>query len=249
MIMYYFCLLAVVAISAYIVIRDKVEYKEFKKAKSAKKRLAFYKSWLVKSYVMLGLPAVLILVLLQETSYIFHPIWSNETTRSLHKELSSQSIWMMVTAVLIGATIGVMLLGIVTYMKTRRTQKISTGAVGDIESLLPRNSAERRYCSLLAIGAGLNEELLYRVAVPVILLGIWPNPTVAIVLSILAFGLMHIYQGIPGVVGATLSGMFLMYLYIITGNIFASILFHIFIDMNGLVIQPLIARYALKNNP
>jgi membrane protease YdiL (CAAX protease family) len=246
--MHYACLLVILVISVYTVIRDKNEYKAFKKVKSPKKRLMFYKGWLRKSYVLIGLPAVVVLLLLQKTNYIFQPIWSNDTTKLAQAEIHNHSAGSTALGVIFGLFLAVAGFGVITYLRSRWSQNVSTVTVGDVQALLPRNAKERWYGLWLSIAAGMNEELLFRVAVPVILLGILPDPKMAIAISIVGFGLMHIYQGVSGVLGATFAGAGLMYMYLITGNVFTSMLLHAFIDTNSIVLQPLIARYAVKNS-
>jgi membrane protease YdiL (CAAX protease family) len=245
--MYYACLFAVIVISAYTIICDKQEYKAFKKVKSPKKRLAFYKGWLRKSYLLIGLPAVVVLLVLQKTHYIFHPIWSNNTTRLAQAEIHNHSAGSTALGVIFGLTVAIAGFGVVTYVRSRWSRQVSTVVAGDVQALLPRNAKERWHGLWLSIAAGINEELLFRVAVPVILIGILPDPMIAIAVSIIGFGLMHIYQGASGVLGATFAGTGLMYMYLITGNIFTSMLLHAFIDTNSIVLQPLIARYAVRD--
>jgi membrane protease YdiL (CAAX protease family) len=244
--MYYFLLLSIVIVCIYVVVRDRTEYIEFKKTKSTKKRIAFYRGWLIKSYLLVGLPGIIVLILLGKTNYLINPIYSNESFRLFQSEISKQSVLTTIGGVVIGMVVGVILMGFVTFMKTRWNNGISTSTIGDVQSLLPRNAHERRYGMLLAIGAGINEEILFRVAVPALLIGILHEPQVAIVVSILAFGLMHIYQGAIGVFGAMFAGAMLMSLYLLTGSIFFSMLIHAFIDMNTLVIQPFIASSSLR---
>jgi len=118
----------------------------------------------------------------------------------------------------------------------RNTEEVPT--IGDVAALLPRNRQELRYGAALSINAGVVEELLFRLAFPAVLFGATASVTVAIVGSVLVFGLLHAYQGVWGVLGATLIGGFLMLLYLASGSILVAIVAHALIDLRSLVLIP-----------
>ena len=235
-----------IVLTVYVVIEDKRDFTEFKQYKTAKKRLTFYKKWLTKSYLLVGLPAIVYLLFTENFRRLNNPFWTNSTIKYLHVEIVEKNPWVLIGGLNIGILVGWILQGMITYKKTRWSNSEKTATIGDVQAILPKNSNERRYGFLLAISAGINEELLFRVAIPLILLSLGLSPLAAGVLSILWFGCMHIYQGIFGVFGASLAGAGLMAMYIVTGSIFAPIIFHASIDLNALIIQPYIAKKSLR---
>ncbi|MBB6186130.1 CPBP family intramembrane glutamic endopeptidase [Rhodanobacter sp. MP7CTX1] len=112
-------------------------------------------------------------------------------------------------------------------------------AVQTMRFMLPVSAKERRYWIMLSLSAGICEELLYRgflmhylsgllaggVALGV--LGAWP------VASTL-FGLAHVYQGVAGVIRATIAGLLLGLIAILTGQLILPILLHALFDLQML---------------
>lgn len=110
--------------------------------------------------------------------------------------------------------------------------------IGDIRSMLPRNRQELRLGALLSINAGVVEELVFRLALPAAIYGASGSAVAAVAGSILLFGVMHLYQGIPGVVGTAVVGAVLMALYVISGTIVVPIVLHAIFDLRSLVLIP-----------
>ena len=114
-------------------------------------------------------------------------------------------------------------------------------AVGTADSpllreLLPRTPAERRVFLLLSMTAGLAEEVAYRgYVIPAL------APLVgtggAAVLGSVAFGVVHGYQGMLGVVRTALVGGLLAWGFLASGSLWPAILAHASIDvLAGLVL-------------
>ena len=104
--------------------------------------------------------------------------------------------------------------------------------VGQVTALIPHTSREHRWFMLVSLTAGICEELLYRRFL-VWLLQAWIGFGWAAVVSVVAFGAGHAYQGKevvrPTVVGAALQG-----LAIITWSILPGIVVHALLDaMSG----------------
>jgi membrane protease YdiL (CAAX protease family) len=103
--------------------------------------------------------------------------------------------------------------------------------------LLPRTAREKGVFGGLSFIAGFGEEIAYRgfaLAWAVQLLG---SPSAAIGLTSLAFGLLHAYQGVVGVVRTGLLGALYAASVVGTGNLWPAILSHIAVDLlAGLVL-------------
>ena len=102
-----------------------------------------------------------------------------------------------------------------------------------IQEMFPRTSQEAREFSALAITAGICEEILYRgylmvyITSAIAIEGVLP----AALLSSLAFGLGHAYQGPKGVLKTGLLGLAMAGLYLLTGSIWPLIVLHAVIDL------------------
>jgi membrane protease YdiL (CAAX protease family) len=105
--------------------------------------------------------------------------------------------------------------------------------------LIPRTADEKRVFAGLSLAAGLGEETAYRgYALSVIqLLG--PGPWLAAVVSSLAFGVLHAYQGSLGIVRTGMIGFILAVPTLLTGSLVPAMIAHTLIDLvAGFVIGP-----------
>lgn len=112
--------------------------------------------------------------------------------------------------------------------------------LGNVQPLIPRNIRELRLAFFLCISSGLGEELFFRILMPISIFEITRNMILSLSLSIVIFGLMHIYQNWTGVLGTTIFGLLSTVIYLVSGNIFLAILLHILLNMRMLVFGPII---------
>jgi len=102
-----------------------------------------------------------------------------------------------------------------------------------VAALLPRTPAERRVFALLALTAGICEELLYRGFGLAALR--WAAPGLGqpalIAVTAVAFGLAHLYQGRMGVALTGLVGAYLAWIAIATGTLVPVMLLHALLDL------------------
>lgn len=104
--------------------------------------------------------------------------------------------------------------------------------LGSLEKMMPRTTGERAIFSVVAVSAGVCEEILYRgflmhLFAPA--LGPWG----AVAASSLVFGLAHAYQGGAGIVKSSVVGLILASSYVISGSIWPAILLHVAVDIQG----------------
>jgi membrane protease YdiL (CAAX protease family) len=218
--------------------REKVEYRRFKRLKSTRKRQRTLGRWLRESFFLFG--SLSVLVLLAAWQYV--PLASADALEWsplawLSRHLSTD----FGRGVAIGLAIAFILLLVVPIILFRdRVEDVT--AVGDIAALLPRNRAELPYGIALSVNAGLVEELLFRLGLPALVFGIIGNGVAAFLIASLLFGLLHVYQGVWGVVGATMLGILFSLIFLLTGSIVVAIVVHILIDLRSLVLIPLVVR-------
>jgi membrane protease YdiL (CAAX protease family) len=142
--------------------------------------------------------------------------------------------------IVIGLVFGFVGLTIAGLVSARRNDPIPT--IGDIAALLPRNRQELRLGAILAINAGVVEELMFRLALPAVVFGATGSAVAAIAGSLLLFGGLHLYQGVAGVVGTTIVGTIMMLLYVVSGTIIVPIVLHALFDLRSLVLIPMAMR-------
>ncbi len=109
---------------------------------------------------------------------------------------------------------------------------------GEIGLLIPESLHGKILWVFVAITAGVCEETAFRGYLMTRLrmlhgLNSWVVPTI---LSSLAFGICHSYQGIPGLIVITTYGLMFSLLYIRTGSLWPCIIAHFFQDFSALFI-------------
>jgi membrane protease YdiL (CAAX protease family) len=101
-----------------------------------------------------------------------------------------------------------------------------------LERMMPRTSGELRAFYGLSLTAGACEELLYR-GFLIWFLGFRFGLIPAAALSALIFGFGHLYQGWRGVLTTGAVGAFLAAVYLLTGSLLASMVFHALMDIHS----------------
>ncbi len=96
--------------------------------------------------------------------------------------------------------------------------------------LAPQSPAEDRRFAMVAVTAGICEEVLYRgllLTMLVTLVGTWP----AVLLTSIIFGLGHAYQGLTGIIKTGLIGVVMALLAVFSGSLFIGIVLHAAVDL------------------
>ena len=109
-------------------------------------------------------------------------------------------------------------------------------------ALLPRTVDERTAFALLAVTAGVCEELIFRGFGIAYVRWLWPGATHfwLIAITSAAFGLAHLYQGVRGVLLTGLVGAVLASLVLATGSLLPAMVIHALIDLRVLALPPLV---------
>ncbi|HEX8290035.1 MAG TPA: type II CAAX endopeptidase family protein [Pyrinomonadaceae bacterium] len=146
----------------------------------------------------------------------------------------------MGNALIAAAAIGSLLGLIVVPMLARFGKNVT---VGDIEALLPRTKNEKLWFIFVALSAGIWEELIFRGYGLRLFESVGFTGFPLLIVTAIVFGLVHIYQGILGVLLTAAMGALFTVIYIQTGSLWWSILAHIFIDLRAL----LLVAFTKKN--
>lgn len=235
---------------AWFAIMDGPEYRRFKILTETRDRQHTYAKWLMKSLIAFGGGALAGLIWLGEQSTLWRfPRPFAPLMKPLRESLAGGQ---GVTDFLLGFAGAVIAGLVVTTLFLRLRGKRSSGkprqiVVGDIQPLFPRNGAERFWCAILSLNAGLSEELFFRLACPLVLVLVFGNALLAFAIATLAFGLMHLYQGITGVIATTVVGAVMSGIYLATGDIWIVVILHAAIDLNGLLLMPYLAQRRTEN--
>lgn len=136
--------------------------------------------------------------------------------------------WLALGLGLVGA--GFMVWQMVSVMKSDEELAKLRSQMGELRALAPVTPKEGRAFALVAVTAGVCEEILYRgilmtVLTPVV--GLWP----AVGLSSVIFGMGHAYQGFSGIVKTTLVGLIMALLTVFSGSLLVAMVLHAVIDL------------------
>lgn len=151
--------------------------------------------------------------------------------------LAGSAGWMLGGAIVAGALIG----GGAARLTRRRLQ------IGRLGAVLPRARAELGWGLLLSLVAAVSEEWFFRLLVPLLVTLVFGSPVVGFAAATLLFGAAHRYQGWAGIVATTLVGALMAYAYVATTSLWVAIALHLFIDVNALVLRPVLTgRISLR---
>jgi uncharacterized protein len=200
-----------------------------------------YRTWLRDSLITFGLTSLVLLSL----AWQYIPLVVSEARAAPWYQAAAERVDLFWVAIGIAAVFVV--LPTVFLLFVGRQDNIP--AIGDIQALIPRNLAEVRLGAALAANAGVMEELVFRLALPAVLLGATGNVWVALIVSVLLFGGLHIYQGVAGVAGTTVIGLVLLALYLASGSILVPIVVHALIDVRSFVLIPLLVLQVHRPKP
>lgn len=219
------------------VMRERREYARFKRLRTTAARVRVLRRWLVESVlVMGGLSAVVLLA----TSELVPAALHDAQARTPLAEIRAFFGTPLGGGIAIGLGIGVVVALVLPLVLLRRTPTEEVPMLGDIGALIPRARRELPYGAGLALSAGVFEELLFRLALPALVFGLWPSGPLAFALAVLLFGGLHLYQGATGVLMATLLGSLFACLYLVSGSILLPIAVHALINLRTLVLMPLL---------
>lgn len=119
---------------------------------------------------------------------------------------------------------------------TRRNLKLrdkTMKAFKGLAFILPITREERAWFVVVAVTAGICEEVLYRGFLIRYLsdfpwhIGLW----IALCVSSIAFGMAHGYQGLYGIIGTALLGTIMAVIFIVTGTLWLPMALHAVIDL------------------
>ena len=218
------------------VTKDRREFQRFKRYHSTERRQEMFRKWLLESFGWFGGASLVVLVLVW--NFIPRMLAQVESWPAMEGFRSLLASSDLVSGLIVGGAIGLLVGALALVFFGRNATDVPT--IGDIHALLPRNRAELKFGWLLSINAGVVEELLFRLAMPALIFGVFGNALFAISVSLVIFGLLHAYQGVGGVIGSFVIGVILMAVFLATGNILWPIIVHAVFDLRSLVLIPVV---------
>jgi membrane protease YdiL (CAAX protease family) len=225
--------------------RDRADYAAFKRFTATQDRQRRYRVWALKSFLLFAGGSLLCLWIVGRIAAIrtlpavFDGLSAKAGSVLPASKLPSPDFLIGFGAAVLGGVVGGAL--IMARMKTTRPMTL-----GDIEPMMPRNWAETAHTAVLALNAGFSEELFFRLLLPLLLTLVFRNAVAAFAIAAVIFGLVHMYQGIVGVLATTVLGVAFTVLYLWTGSLWIAMAVHASFDLLGLVVRPTFTRLLTK---
>ncbi len=149
-------------------------------------------------------------------------------TLGLGDPLEVRAVWVVVVAIA----------GLAAY-HVRSIAKLTSEAleagkaqIGDVAHLLPHTPREHRLFHVVAVTAGVCEELAYRGFVPWLLGAVMPS-WAAITTATAVFAVGHAYQGPTGILKTGVMGGLMVGIVLWSGTLWPAMMLHVIVDLHG----------------
>ncbi|MGB8802513.1 MAG: CPBP family intramembrane glutamic endopeptidase [Candidatus Acidiferrales bacterium] len=110
-------------------------------------------------------------------------------------------------------------------------------SLGQANPLVPRTNGEYPGMILVALTAGVCEEILFRGYVTWYFLAFWPGTRIslalAVIISAILFGFGHIYFGVRQVGVSAVAGLFFSTIVLVAGSLAPAMILHAALDLNS----------------
>lgn len=216
---------------------DLGEYRRFKALSDTISRQRRYRLWIAKAIIAFAAPALVGLALLGRLDALVVIPPEFAAVRALLPRFDGDTSGFL-GGLLGGAAVGGLVVGVLVAVRGRQRLPKPLGNIG---SLIPRNRPEIAHTAALSLAAGVTEELAFRLFLPLLIAVVTGNALLAFAVALTLFGAMHLYQGWIGVVATTCVGLLMTAVYAMTGSLWIAMLLHTLIDLNGLVVRPILA--------
>ncbi len=209
------------------------DYRQFKAADTTEARQAFLRKQLLEG-VLSGVGALLALALKGRLSALIAlPAEFRAAHLALNQPMMAITFWGIFAAFVVLMVAPLFVVGGLTDSQkdVGRARKLMTA-----QPLLARNSRERFWGSLVSVDAGVSEELLFRLLLPLSVFALSGSLVAALATPVMAFGLAHLYQGVGGVIATGLVGGLMLGVYLASGSLWLVVAVHALIDLRGIVL-------------
>ena len=203
-------------------------------------RIASYRRWMCRAPLAFGASALVALVMAGrwDAIAVLPPEFAPLLPAARRIAGFGGNILHLKIAVLAGFAGGAVIgLGIAWWRAHRGKRQLMSGKFA---ALLPRTPGETGWTAALGITAGVVEELFFRLALPLFAARVTGDAMSGMALAIAMFAYAHHYQGWAGVAASALVGVTVAILYLATGQLWFAMLVHALLNLNALVLRPLL---------
>ncbi len=203
-------------------------------------RIASYRRWMRRAPLAFGASALIALLLTGrwDAIAVLPPEFAPLIPVARRLAGFGDNVVHLKIAVLAGFAAGAVIgLGIAWWRAHRGQRQLMSGKFA---ALLPRTPGETGWTAALGITAGMVEELFFRLALPLFVARVTGNALLGLALATALFAYAHRYQGWAGVAASALVGLTVAILYLATGQLWFAMLVHALLNLNALVLRPLL---------
>ncbi|WP_445193856.1 CPBP family intramembrane glutamic endopeptidase [Sphingomonas sp. Tas61C01] len=115
--------------------------------------------------------------------------------------------------------------------------------------LMPRDAGELCWAAALALVSSVVEELFFRLFLPLAVAVTTGSAVAGLVIALAAFAAVHRYQGWRGMAATGAAGAVLAAVYLGSGELWLAIAVHGAINLNALVVRPVVGGVVSRNYP
>ena len=176
------------------------------------------------------------------TSAIFATLSSSAAPSALSTLRSASPVYLLLCTTTAAYFLGAFVASTLSLLSPSVRKRYSK-ALDRLRFLLPVTPPERRAWILISLAAGFCEELLYRGFLFQFLRGhlaFHAMPALALApafaVMTLCFGTSHLYQGLRGILTASIAGLMLGLAALLTGSLWLPMLLHFLIDLQVLAL-------------
>lgn len=232
----------------YIVIAGPRDYRRLASVTDTRKRQAFYRNTLIEG-VVAGVGGGLAILMLKgrlEALSALPPEFA-PAHKIMQEPVIGVAFWGLIAA---GVALW-MAPRLFRVLKPSRTEKSAKSARATFRAVpfFPRNAPERVWVTFLSLNAGVNEELLFRLALPLTVYSASGSLLLALLAPTVAFGLGHIYQGVAGVLNSTILGALLLGVYLASGSLWLAMAVHALLDLISVVVLSWALERRMRHFP
>lgn len=173
-----------------------------------------------------------------EWAFVAALIWISHRHSLSPEELGEKLVNVKFTAIIttiLLAVFAVMVYFNIRQLRQMKPEKLET-ELSKLKMFLPGNKAEFFIFFLIAITAGICEELLYRGWLQNLFIYTTGYVWIGLISGAVIFGIGHVYQGKMGMIQTGIIGLIFGAVFIFTGSLIAGQILHTAIDaVNGIV--------------
>lgn len=194
--------------------------------------------WAGRLWLSFALPALVALLLIGREGALWSLPAEFAPAAALARSYGRFEAWPILTGLVLGSALAA---GLSWWRQRRGRRPFHIGRA----PRLPSSPRELPAAALLAVSAGVTEELYFRLMLPLLITLVSGSALLGVGASAMLFGAVHRYQGRAGVVATGLVGLFLSIVHLASGDLWLAMACHAAIDLNALVVRPALGFLSL----